>query len=113
MNNIFKNAYFGKAYKTRDGRKALFCRKDDDVFDLETEDAYNPVRADGHFLYTKEGYESCCDIVSEWTEEVNDEELDELAANYSQEDTLCQGIKEGYSCPGLIKAFKAGYHRAL
>lgn len=24
MNNIFKNDYFGKAYKTRDGRKALF-----------------------------------------------------------------------------------------
>lgn len=24
MNNIFNNAYFGKAYKTRDGRKALY-----------------------------------------------------------------------------------------
>ena len=26
MDNIFKNAYFGKAYKTRDGRKAIYLQ---------------------------------------------------------------------------------------
>lgn len=28
MNNIFKNAYFGKAYKTRYGRKAVYIGND-------------------------------------------------------------------------------------
>ena len=28
MNNMFKNAYFGKAYKTRDGRKAIYISRE-------------------------------------------------------------------------------------
>lgn len=72
MENIFENAYFGKAYKTRDGKKALFSRKDGDTFDLETEECYNPVRSDGSFLFTKEGYESCGDIISEWEDDKTD-----------------------------------------
>lgn len=27
MNNIFKNAYFGKAYKTRNGERAIYLRE--------------------------------------------------------------------------------------
>lgn len=27
MNNIFKDTYFGKAYQTRDGRKAILLQK--------------------------------------------------------------------------------------
>lgn len=104
MENIFKNAYFGKPYKTRDGRRALFMRKDEGTFDLETEESYNPVRADGTFLYTKEGYESSCDIVSEWQEEINEEELEELADDASlwladvplQERRFKEGFKAGF-----------------
>ena len=28
MNNMFKNAYFGKVYKTRDGRKAIYISQE-------------------------------------------------------------------------------------
>lgn len=106
MKNIFENAYFGKAYKTRDGRKAIFSRKDGDTFDLETEDSYNPVRSDGSFLYTKEGYESSSDIVSEWQEEINEEELNELAKEYVDNS---RPLLDG----DAISCFKAGYRKAL
>lgn len=110
MKNIFENAYFGKPYKTRDGRKALFSRKDGDIFDLETEDSYNPVRLDGSFLYTKEGYESSGDIVSEWQESISEEELEDIAIdeghelsrkygydnNLEHENIFIDGVKEGY-----------------
>lgn len=32
MDNIFENAYFGKAYKTRDGRKAKKCVRGTHIF---------------------------------------------------------------------------------
>lgn len=111
MKNIFENAYFGKAYKTRDGRKALFSRKDGDTFDLETEDSYNPVRSDGSFLYTKEGYESNSDIVSEWQEEINEEELDKLAREDAEKAYVLKD--SNYNLWYLVtETFKRGYRKA-
>ena len=117
MLNIYENAYFGKPYKTRDGRKALFSRKDGDTFDLETEDSYNPVRSDGSFLYTREGYDSDNDIVSEWQEEINEEELDRLAtiegAKAIAHFVNREQSKFAYEWADLVKeAYKAGYHKA-
>lgn len=93
MKNIFENAYFGKAYKTRDGRKAVLI-------------SYNQRRPDEPYVcavacYLNESIKSNCynfnefgkrrygatsnyDIVSEWEEEIDEEELDRLAEEYIQ-----------------------------
>lgn len=109
--NIFENAYFGKAYKTRDGRKAIFSRKDGDTFDLETEESYNPVREDGSFLYTKEGYESSCDIISEWHTEIDEQELDKLANSLEVQQLLTVPWDDCYE--ECVECFKAGYRKAM
>lgn len=75
--NIFENAYFGKPYKTRGEKKAIYWRH-----------AYR------HHLFTESGpiecddsgkFSSCCpdlstqfDIVGEWKEEVDKEKLDNM-----------------------------------
>lgn len=115
--NIFENTYFGKPYKTRDGRKAIFSRKDGYTFDLETEESYNPVREDGSFLYNKEGYESSCDIISEWQESINEEELDKLAIDEGtkaiQHFINKEQSKFAFEWADLVKeAYKAGYCKA-
>lgn len=72
MNNIFENAYFGKAYKTRDGLKALFVTQNklnDVTYICQPLDAIyceRHVHANGLCL---NGCEDSSDIVSEWQEE--------------------------------------------
>ena len=113
MNNIFENAYFGKPYMTNDGRKAILIR----YFICN---GFKYLLTTGNMEFSVDEYgkvdKRICpfgvDIVSEWQEEVNEEELDKLACEYSQGDALCRGVSEGYTCPGLIKAFKAGYKKA-
>lgn len=67
--NIFKNSYFGKPYRTRDGRKALYLQSGFDNKHLHFLVIDKELIAD---CYTDSGnerdgqYES--DIVSEWTE---------------------------------------------
>lgn len=75
MNNIFEGAYFGKPYKTRDGRKAIYIN------------IGNSVKGKSHYLVIEdnpwglEPYNACGfiedetnfsndsrDIVSEWIE---------------------------------------------
>lgn len=80
----FENAYFDKSYKTRDGRKAIFL-----YYDYETNPhSYNCwVEGVGHINYNITGKQydypedSCTefDIISEWQEPHNEEELDSLA----------------------------------
>ena len=67
MNNIFENAYFGKMYKTRDGRKAVYIQEDCCIVEgnIDTFSYFD----DGHYsIYL----ESDIDIVSEWQEPIND-----------------------------------------
>ena len=73
MNNIFENAYFGKVYKTRDGRKALYinCSKKSNIHQLIIENDFMSKRAyykDGHHEYYKNNMKE--DIVSEWQDPI-------------------------------------------
>lgn len=73
-NNIFENAYFGKAYKTRDGRKAVYIQEDCCIVEgnMDTFSYFD----DGHCSMFSE--ECDIDIVSEWQEPINEEKLDEV-----------------------------------
>lgn len=78
MESIFKNAYFGKAYRTRDGRKAIFLR----TFVahgynhyVSTGDLEYAVRENGKVNKHLYPYEE--DIVSEWQEEINEDEYED------------------------------------
>lgn len=114
MKNIFENAYFGKPYKTRDGRKVLFL-----YYDYETNPhSYNCwVKGVGHINYNIIGKpydypnDSCTelDIISEWQEEINEKELDKLAEEYVEQiDFVDSTVK--YVCK---EDFKAGYRKAM
>lgn len=81
MDNIFKNAYFGKLYKTRDGRKAIYLSKGKiSIFSTIHRLAIEPTKfsnVESIGKYDDAG--NCsngfydCDIVSEWQEEINEE----------------------------------------
>lgn len=79
MANIFENAYFGKSYKTRDGRKAIYsyCIKG------KSNEHYLIVDGNHSLLggYGDNGIINACgyhnsnlDIVSEWQEPINEKE---------------------------------------
>lgn len=125
MNNIFENAYFGKLYKTRDGRKVVFLRTfvcNGYKHYVSTGELEYSVREDGKVDKNLYPYEE--DIVSEWQEEINEEELGELALeeadNYATECTLeddgsvteiryhSKDEENAYA-----QGFKAGYRKAL
>lgn len=104
MNNIFKDAYFGKAYKTRDGRKAIYHM-------------YDSVES-SHFLILDGSDEVCCDdegidlgdapeydIVSEWEDPINEEELYNIADLWVCDNGV-ENSRDG------IEAFIAGYNFA-
>ena len=72
--NIFKDVYFGKPYKTRDGRKALYCFKlttNSHALIVEGDKEVCYVRYDGlpddwDDSYMDEEYYTDKDIISEW-----------------------------------------------
>lgn len=72
--NLFKEAYFGKPYKTRDGRKALYCYKFTDnshALIVEGDEEFWYVRNDGLVddfddSFMDSSYYTDKDIVSEW-----------------------------------------------
>lgn len=115
MNNIFKNAYFGKAYRTKDGRKAIFIEKDTEynfpyLLIIEGDVGYR--RYDYTAKYVNDMHE--LDIISEW-QEINEEELDKLAGHeYPYEYyTSLHGEEEAEYKDDLREAFKAGYRKAM
>lgn len=75
MNNIFENAYFGKAYKTRSGKKAILLQPKTYHVILEDLTEYS-VMKDG---LAYDDMTTSYDIVSEWQEEIDEEELDGIA----------------------------------
>lgn len=86
MKNIFENAYFGKVYKTKDGRKAIYIckRTDGSIWKLDRPYAFI-VEGFGRIVhYDANGYfdissETKHDIVSEWKEKIDEDELRELS----------------------------------
>jgi len=65
--NIFENASFGKQYKTRDGRKAIYLRRKDETnyYILLVPDDFDFIR----IIVDQKGkhfYKKYFDIVSEW-----------------------------------------------
>lgn len=119
MNNIFENAYFGKAYRTKDGRKAVYlsaykCNSDAEgehvVHRLVTEhDGIFVVHNDGS--YAQNDIYSDWNVVSEWQEPIDEVKLTDksLAAaiecnletgnsmTADQEYWYQQGYYDGYS----------------
>lgn len=72
MNNIFKNAYFGKAYKTRNGRKAIYLGEiSRDISDnpnrLALSEIYDVYVMDNGRASSLNECED--DIISEWADE--------------------------------------------
>lgn len=112
MENIFKDAYFGKPYKTRNERKFVYLGEVKSLFGhnsaiqgmIEEEDLLTYYNSEGKPLYCEYrgsainafniDFNQVCeedseiDIVSEWQEEeISEEELDKLANNYEEEYT--------------------------
>lgn len=95
MANIFENAFFGKVYKTRDGRKAIYLGSfyDDKHFPHKI-----AVENCGTYGYPDDGTyikeHDYLDIVSEWSESIDEEkeqlkdELDALNMRYLSQVSL-------------------------
>lgn len=115
MENIFENAYFGKAYKTRDGSKAIFIckRTDNSVWDLNHPYAC-VVEGFGEIwnyfpngqLYIGEKFITESDIVSEWQEPIDEEKLNKEFDNFVNSN-------EFRSLDTPYFYFKAGYRKAM
>lgn len=121
--NIFKNAYFGKPYKTRDGRKALYWRyvnrNGEFIHHLILPNkSGKPMSKKDEIIANKEGKnlntsytELSTDIVSEWQEEVNKAELDKLTLDAVKQSLFSNPNNTeftAYSC-----GFKDGCRKAL
>lgn len=112
--NIFDNAYFGKVYRTRDGRKAIYFINCQCIVNGEL--VIHSYCSNGN--YSVHGIECGLDIVSEWEEPINEEHLDDLAYDYNEErqpnywweddgtDCVCEASE-------VREAFKAGYKKAI
>lgn len=109
MNNIFENAYFGKTYKTRDGRKAIYVGGCRCVIENDTNSLFR-FRSNG----MSEGWATGVDIVAEWDEEIDERALDKLAELESpfcfEEEDFTERNK--FYQPAFVKGFKAGYRKA-
>lgn len=101
MKNIFEGAYLGKAYKTRNGRKAIYIYYGSDV-NLPFIERHHLIYEGLNSIQTS-NYE---EIVSEWEEPIDEEELDRLAHEYIDNSLpLLDG--------DAISCFKASYRKAL
>lgn len=101
-NNMFEDAYFGKPYRTRDGRKAVYLGDNTCWIEGgETEIGYS---RNGLFVDIQE---HSIDIVSEWKEEINEEELDKLAIDNSYDLLPEEGDIDYVAL--VCNAFKVGF----
>ena len=110
MKNLFENAYFGKAYKTRSGQKAIYLFSSGCGVYCITEEFKHTIR-----YYSIDGipYDFECsrfrgeDIVSEWQEPIDEVKLSELAWKYTESlDIPCRYEETA------LESFKAGYKKA-
>lgn len=116
MSNIFKNAYFGKPYKTRGGDKALLIKILSNGYYFLKEGCIQGYFADKNGCHNDVFGENnnMLDIISEWPEEINETELEELAEReYPYEYyTSLHGEGEAEYKNDLREAFKNGYRKA-
>lgn len=110
MNNLFKNSYLGKAYRTKDGRRVVIeaLLPDTGVAYLISEDRIND-KSFGHniHVYRLDGISKDCpelDIVSEWEEPIDEEELDDYAERYASSVAECEQHGEYIDLKDIIKA---------
>lgn len=127
--DIFENAYFGKAYKTKDNTIVKFVLQDKDFiilyipkckYSIETTHRYN---SKGEFyLGDGEFGHAALDIVSEWQEPIDEKKLDEMAVKYEYisygysvdlEDDIKTDWSNQQNIIDIHEAFKAGYRKAL
>ena len=114
--NIFQSAYFGKAYKTRDGRKAIYIQEDCCIVE-GNRDVFSYFD-DGHFSIPLE--ECDIDIVSEWQEPIDKDKLDKITIEeknkYKERLPFYYEFPHSENdlnirCIGFIDGFKAGYYQ--
>ena len=122
MNNMFKNAYFGKAYKTRGGRKAVYISHES-VYPFRYALSLGGVscamyKDNGTYdmLVQLDNYQA--DIVSEQQEEIDEEHLDDLAYDYNEKRQHNYWWENDYTVcvcevSEVRKAFEAGYKAAM
>lgn len=116
---MFKNAVFGKAYKTRDGRCALCISKCMNTCRLYVNGA-------GEYYYNVDGSHKCygefnpkkaydnLDIVSEWRDEIDESELDVLAEKYVEKEFDGIVLGDDYAMMEMSRIkriFKEGYRK--
>ena len=109
---MFKNAYFGKVYKTRDGRKAVYISQES-VYPFRHALSLGGISSamykdNGMYdmLVQLDNYQA--DIVSEWQEAYDYNE--ERQHNYWWEDDYTVCVCEASE---VRKAFEAGYKAAM
>lgn len=112
--NMFKNAYFGKLYKTRDGNKAIYIYKET-IYPFRHALSLGGVvnamyKENGLYDMEIEADNYHADIVSEWDEPINEEELDRLAYTEFYVDGDCPSYESELDI--FISAFKKGYQKA-
>lgn len=116
MERIFDNVHFGKAYKTRDGRKAIYFYQnkmskwhelivEDENISLSYQD--NGLAVGQHLTYP----EWSEDIVSEWQENIDAVKLNKMCADYA--DTIVERKFDETDWLQIADAFEAGYRKAL
>lgn len=114
--NIFENVYFGKPYKTRDERKALYLwsnGKDEHSLMLDKDSSKKPhhYNNEGKW-YSQVEAQNPLDIISEWGEPINEEELERLADIAFQERVIiakqCEANGQCYGF-GYTEGFIDGY----
>lgn len=111
---IFENAYFGKAYMLKDGRKAIYVRHKRNFHEVlvhGTYDIYN-YNNDGTLSGWTEPTNS--DVVSEWQEEIDEKELNKLAyAVFPDEEDDEDSCAVNLINFSLRNAYKKGYRREV
>lgn len=105
-NNIFENAYFGKAYKTMDGSKAIFhgIFGNENLVMLFVEGKRKHIKCtiNGKSTYTDGVVGSnWADIVSEW-QEVNEDELRNETEEYAENMMIIHCKEHHIDCPNHI-----------
>ena len=116
-NIIFDGAKFGKAYKRRGGDKALFiCCEDKVIGDVTVSCAKVYSQRDGEYYVCLDGDarrgipNDVYDIVGEWDESIDDDELNFMAFNYMV--NLDEGGGPGcYDDTSIEVAYKEGFRK--
>lgn len=115
MMNIFENAYFGKQYKTRDGRKAIYLADvTNDMSDLHRTYVEGADRGENYLYVHSSGRvlkdaQNALDIVSEWQEPIDQSKLCDLADNYCKENYAGCDVKLH---PYIRCSYRDGYRAA-